>query len=41
LTGKVTFRVADALQLPFGDDEFDVAVSQAMLVLVNDKRKFI
>lgn len=41
MTEKVTFRVGDALQLPFGDDEFDVAVSQAMLVLVSDKRKSI
>jgi SAM-dependent methyltransferase len=41
LEGKVTFRVGDALQLPFLDNEFDVAVSQAMLVLVSDKRKAI
>jgi len=41
LTGKVTFRVGDALQLPFPDNEFDVAVSQAMLVLVSDKRRAI
>jgi len=37
----VAFRVGDALQLPFLDNEFDVAVSQAMLVLVADKRKAI
>jgi len=30
-----------ALDLPFEDDEFDVAVSQAMLVLVGDKRRAI
>ena len=41
LEGKVAFRVGDALQLPFLDNEFDVAVSQAMLVLVADKRKAI
>jgi SAM-dependent methyltransferase len=41
LAGKVTFRVGDALQLPFLDDEFDAAVSQAMLVLVSDKRRAI
>jgi len=41
LEGKVAFRVGDALQLPFPDNEFDVAVSQAMLVLVTDKRKAI
>jgi len=38
---KVGFRVGDALELPFLDDEFDVAISQAMLVLVPDKRKAI
>ena len=37
----VSFRVADALDLPFSDGEFDVAVSQAMLVLVSDKKKAI
>jgi len=41
LEGKVTFRAGDALELPFLDNEFDVAVSQAMLVLVADKRKAI
>lgn len=41
LEGKVSFRVGDALKLPFLDNEFDVAVSQAMLVLVADKRKAI
>jgi ubiquinone/menaquinone biosynthesis C-methylase UbiE len=41
LAGKVTFGVGDALQLPFPDNEFDAAVSQAMLVLVADKRKAV
>jgi ubiquinone/menaquinone biosynthesis C-methylase UbiE len=41
LEGKVAFRVGDALQLPFLDNKFDAAVSQAMLVLVADKRKAI
>lgn len=41
LDGKVTFRVGDALELPFSDDEFDVALSQAMLILVGDKRKAV
>jgi SAM-dependent methyltransferase len=41
LEGKVTFRVGDALQLPFVDNEFDAVVSQAMLVLVRDKRQSI
>lgn len=41
LTDKVEFRVGDALDLPFGKDEFDAAVSQAMLVLVRDKQKAV
>lgn len=41
LEGKVSFRVGDALQLPFPDNEFEAAVSQAMLVLVKDKRQAI
>ena len=41
MTQKTTFRVGDALDLPFPDNEFDVAVSQAMLVLVSDKRRSI
>lgn len=38
---RVSFRVADALELPFSDEEFDVIVAQAMLVLVSDKQKVI
>jgi len=41
LEGKVTFQIGDALRMPFPDNEFDVAVSQAMLVLVDDKLKAI
>lgn len=41
LEGKVTFHVGDALHMPFPDNEFDVAISQAMLVLVDDQRKAI
>ena len=41
LSGKVTFHVADALDLPFSDGEFDIAVAQAMLVLMEDKVKAI
>lgn len=33
--------MGDALDLPFHDDEFDVAVSQAILVLVDDKKKAV
>jgi len=41
LSGKVTYHVADALSLPFDKAEFDVAISQAMLVLIEDKVKAI
>lgn len=41
LQHKVTFQVADAQRLPFSENEFDAAVSQAMLVLVPDKDKTI
>jgi ubiquinone/menaquinone biosynthesis C-methylase UbiE len=41
LSTKVDFLVADAQELPFEDNSFDVAVSQAMLVLVDDKLKTI
>ncbi len=38
---KVHFQVGDALELAYSDGEFDVAVSQAMLILVSDKNKAI
>jgi len=38
---KVNFRVADAMNLPYPDNEFDVAFSQAILVLLPDKNKAI
>ncbi|MFH2011230.1 MAG: methyltransferase domain-containing protein [Pseudomonadota bacterium] len=41
LSNNVSFMVCDAMQLPFEDNSFDVAVSQAMLVLVDDKVKTI
>ena len=41
LSNKVSFIVGDAMQLPFEDNSFDVAVSQAMLVLVDDKIRTI
>ncbi len=41
LQHKVTFQVGDAMRLPFEDNSFDVAVSQAMLVLVEDKYRTI
>jgi ubiquinone/menaquinone biosynthesis C-methylase UbiE len=41
LQDKLEFRVGDALDLPFPDNTFNVAISQAMLVLVKDKQKSI
>jgi ubiquinone/menaquinone biosynthesis C-methylase UbiE len=41
LSDRVNFMVGDAMELPFEDNSFDVAVSQAMLVLVDDKVKTI
>lgn len=41
LEGKVSFLVGDALDMPFSDNEFDVALSQAMLILVSDKEQAI
>jgi len=41
LSGKITFHVGDALGLPFDDAEFDIAISQAMLVLIEDKVRAI
>lgn len=41
LQDRVSFRTADALVLPFSNDEFDVSISQAMLVLLDDKKKSI
>lgn len=41
VSDAVSFRVGDALDLPYAKDEFDVVVSQAMLILVSDKRKAI
>jgi ubiquinone/menaquinone biosynthesis C-methylase UbiE len=35
------FKVADAISLPFNDDEFDVTIAQAMLVLIDEKSSVI
>lgn len=37
----IDFLVADATKLPFGDNEFDVTIAQAMLVLIDDKESVI
>jgi ubiquinone/menaquinone biosynthesis C-methylase UbiE len=41
LQNKITYHTGNAMQLPFSDNEFDAAISQAMLVLVDDKIKAI
>ncbi|HOT91073.1 MAG TPA: methyltransferase domain-containing protein [Anaerolineae bacterium] len=41
ISGQVTFRVGDALDLPFPANEFDVTLSQAFLILVSDKKQAI
>ena len=41
LEQKVSFRVGDALNMPFPDNEFDRAFGQAVLILVGDKKKAI
>jgi ubiquinone/menaquinone biosynthesis C-methylase UbiE len=38
---KVKFQTGDAMALPFDDSSFDVAISQAMLVLVPDQKRTI
>lgn len=37
----VEFKVADATLLPFNDNEFDVTIAQAMLVLIDEKSSVI
>ena len=41
LDARIDFRVGNALDLPFNDNEFDFAISQAILVLVPDKKRAI
>lgn len=41
VSAKVSFQVGDALDLPFSDGEFEGAISQAMFVLVEDKKKAV
>lgn len=37
----IDFQAADATRLPFSDNEFDVSIAQAMLVLIDDKESVI
>jgi ubiquinone/menaquinone biosynthesis C-methylase UbiE len=37
----VSFQIGDAQLLPFSDNEFDVTIAQAMLILVENKEKVI
>jgi SAM-dependent methyltransferase len=41
LQDRVSFRQGDALNLPFGDNEFDGVIGQAVLILVKDKPKAV
>jgi len=41
LEDLVNFRVADATAMPFSDSEFDVAIEQAVFLLIEDKKKAI
>ncbi len=41
LEGKVEFRTADAQNLPFKDNLFDVVLSESVIAFVNDKVKAI
>ncbi len=41
LNNQVKFLVANAMNLPFEDNQFDVAISQGILVFVDDKTKTI
>jgi len=37
----IDFQVADATELPFNDNEFDISIAQAMLVLIDNKESVI
>ena len=39
ITGKVEFRVADAQDLPFEDDRFDILICESVNVFIPDKAK--
>lgn len=41
LDEQVQFKVADALELPFPDNSFDLVIAQAFFILINDKEKAI
>jgi ubiquinone/menaquinone biosynthesis C-methylase UbiE len=41
LNEQVKFQVGNAMDLPFADNEFDIAISQGILVFVDDKTKTI
>jgi ubiquinone/menaquinone biosynthesis C-methylase UbiE len=37
--GRIKFEVANALEIPYPDNTFDVAVSQAFFILIDEKEK--
>jgi sarcosine/dimethylglycine N-methyltransferase len=36
---NISFKVADALKLPFPDNTFDTVIAQALLILIDDNEK--
>ena len=38
---RTTFRVADALNLPFDDDLFDAVITESVAAMVDDKRRLV
>ncbi len=41
VAGQVQFQIGDALNLPFPDNEFDITLSQAFLILVPDQKQVV
>lgn len=41
LEKQISFQIGDVLKLPYQDSEFDVSISQAILVLLPDRKKAI
>ena len=37
--GKIKFEVANALEIPYPDNTFDIVISQAFFILIDEKKK--
>src|SRR5512138_1361705 len=37
--GKIKFEVADVLKMPYPDNSYDIVISQAFFVLIDEKEK--